>query len=261
MPANAADATARRGRAAHLSWVGRTVQEVMVSISTLQFRSQVAIACVLAVACGPSAGARPERVANGLVLAFTSAPTVPAIQASTQWSASTGVGSALPTDTGRGVDVGARNVAALGGSRGLWRAYARVVDTVRAITRVPLRLPLTGWGDGYDDSTRVTVSDVTPDRYELILGNSPAEDCDGGTWCRIGTVTGERRHGPTPLPHGRAVTVRGRYRGVFTDATCGANCSDSKVTWDDGPYRYSVGLKAGRLDRVQRMAESVAPFS
>ena len=46
---------------------------------------------------------------------------------------------------------------------------------------------------------------------------------------------------------------------MFTDATCGANCSDSEVTWDEGPYRYAVGLKVGKFPEVMRMAESVVP--
>lgn len=136
-------------------------------------------------------------------------------------------------------------------------AFARVLDTVRATTRVPLRLPRVGWGDGYDDSTRITVSESVPNRYELILGNTLDEDCDGGTWCRIGTVTGERLRRPNPLPAGQPLTGPDGYRAVFTSATCGANCSDATVTWDEGAYRYTVGLKAGRLARVERMAASV----
>lgn len=148
-------------------------------------------------------------------------------------------------------------VGSAAGTPNLASAFARVLDTVRAGTRVPVRVPRVAWGDAGDDSIRVSVTALEPDRYELVLGAAAVEFCGGGTYCRAGTVTGALRPAGAPKPHGPRVPLPGGRVGVFTDATCGANCSDSKVTWDEGPYRYSVGLKAGRMDRVRRMAESV----
>lgn len=141
-------------------------------------------------------------------------------------------------------------------SRALAAAFARVTDTVRAATRVPLRLPRIALGNATDDSVRVTVLAATPEQYDLVIGDGSVKYCTGGVYCRLGEVTGERRRPNTPLPPGRRVTLSGGRRGVFTPATCGANCSDSQITWDEGPYRYAVGLKVGTLPEVLRMAES-----
>lgn len=142
-------------------------------------------------------------------------------------------------------------------SRAFAAAFARVIDTLRATTRVPLRVPRLAWGDASDDSVRITVLAATPEQYDLVIGDNSVAYCTGGVYCRLGEITGERVRPNIALPAGRRVALPGGRTGVFTPATCGANCSDSQITWDEGPYRYVVGLKVGKFPEVLRMAESV----
>jgi hypothetical protein len=45
-------------------------------------------------------------------------------------------------------------------------------------------------------------------------------------------------------------------KGYFTDFTCGANCSDATLTWQSGNVRYTVGIKAGEVTSLTKMANS-----
>jgi hypothetical protein len=107
--------------------------------------------------------------------------------------------------------------------------------------------------------------------YDLVLGYTP--DCTGGNACRLGSVQGipkpvqsieeayssakdpalkrpgtQEMMGPVALSKG--------IQGWFIPSTCGANCSDALVVWDDNGYRYSVGIKVGDKASLVQMANS-----
>ena len=132
---------------------------------------------------------------------------------------------------------------------------AQAADSVRAGSHVPVRVPLIMYG-GADDSTEYAVpTEVEPDRYEIVFGGDP--HCEGGNACRSGSVQGWRRPRGARLPRGPKVALPGGRQGVFTEARCQSVCPDSYVTWDEGPYRYRVGVKAGRIADLRQVAATV----
>lgn len=130
--------------------------------------------------------------------------------------------------------------------------FQPVIATIHRQWRLPVRVPteLPDLGDG-KQRVYATLGKATRRGYEIILGFTP--DCTGGTACRIGTVSGDAS---TRKLRGKAVKLSSGVSGYFLDAKCGANCSDSILSWRQGPASYSVGIKAGRLPELTKIANS-----
>lgn len=118
----------------------------------------------------------------------------------------------------------------------------------RLAVRVPAELPDVG---ARKDTVYAVLGKATRRRYEIVLGFTP--DCTGGTACRIGTVSGEAS---LRKVRGKPVKLANGITGRFQDAECGANCSDSTISWKQGPAWYTVGIKAGHLPELTKMANS-----
>jgi hypothetical protein len=125
-------------------------------------------------------------------------------------------------------------------------------------------------------ATKLTVYAALPQPqpklgYDLVLGYTP--DCTGGNACRLGSVRGipkpvqsiEEFYSSTKSPALKRpgsqeisgpVSLSKGIQGWFIPSTCGANCSDALVVWDDGSYRYSVGIKVGDKASLVQMANS-----
>jgi hypothetical protein len=112
-----------------------------------------------------------------------------------------------------------------------------------------------------------TVTKLKGDEYEVMIGYTA--DCNGGNACRLGSFYGkhtgqDRITGTDDYPFERKsakpVQLRKGIKGYFVDATCGANCSDSKIFWTVNGWEYMVGLKVGKLSQVKQLANSaIAP--
>lgn len=90
--------------------------------------------------------------------------------------------------------------------------------------------------------------------YSYILGATP--DCGGGTACRFGTFVAETPL-QTPQPiRGTPNALANNLTGYFVPYTCGANCSDSTLTWQQGNVRYTIGLKTAKLEELIKAANS-----
>ncbi|MCD8489647.1 MAG: hypothetical protein LRZ84_23645 [Desertifilum sp.] len=129
--------------------------------------------------------------------------------------------------------------------------FSEVLPELAEETQVPVVLPTYVPTDG---SNRVYAVLETADasQYQIILGYT--EDCQGGTACRLGTVSAQAATS-TPLA-GEPVALANGITGYFTDAVCGANCSDSTLSWEQNGNRYTVGIKAGQQDTLIKMANS-----
>jgi hypothetical protein len=137
------------------------------------------------------------------------------------------------------------------------RVFAPVVDalkkTVQIQIRVPMRLPNIGQGG---QTVYATIEKATVDSYQIILGTE--KDCDGGNYCRLGIVGGERVSEGTKLPDGgERVSLQGGITGIFFFNQCGANCPDNTMTWQQGNVRYIVGVKSGRREQLIELANAM----
>ena len=141
--------------------------------------------------------------------------------------------------------------------------FRPVASALKGKTRVPLVIPSALPKSEEVDRFYCTVITLEPNEYEAIIGWST--ECGGGNACRIGSFYGKRSLGgritgsgnyPFERRRARQVRLMGGITGYFVDATCGANCSDSKVFWKQGGYEYMVGLKAGEVTNVVALANS-----
>jgi len=144
---------------------------------------------------------------------------------------------------------------------------------LRLPTYIPARSQRLNNAEKQPDKAYATVSSITDGMYTVIVGYT--QDCTGGTSCRLGTVQGDRkmtetkrieevysfmqdpkfkgiRSKETMVP----VTLARNTSGWFIPWICGANCNDAKVVWDEGAYRYMVGIKLGDKNSLVEMANS-----
>ncbi|MCT7973992.1 hypothetical protein [Laspinema olomoucense] len=132
--------------------------------------------------------------------------------------------------------------------------FEPILPKIKQEIQIPILLP--DYIFGSDGATQVyaKVETVTPSQYQIILGLTP--DCNGGTACRVGTVSGEELSPSSADLEGKAVPLDEGITGYFVDAVCGANCSDSTMTWDQNGIRYQMGIKAGKPEDLVKMANS-----
>jgi len=95
---------------------------------------------------------------------------------------------------------------------------------------------------------------TSPSAYEIQLAFT--QDCSGGNACHYGIVSGRNLRLGDRQPKGKPVPLTNGLVGYFVDATCGAVCSDSTLTWNEDGYRYTVGLKAESLESLKKVAVS-----
>jgi hypothetical protein len=132
--------------------------------------------------------------------------------------------------------------------------FAPILQSLQAKTKVPLRLPGYLATENETHALYAIVESASVLGYEIQLAFS--EDCSGGNVCHYGIVSGRAIGTKVNRPKGEKVPLANGLTGYFVDATCGATCSDSTLTWDQGGFRYTVGLKAEKLDTVKKVAES-----
>jgi hypothetical protein len=125
---------------------------------------------------------------------------------------------------------------------------------LKSATQIPVLLP--GYVPEADQPDRIFAILETADAstYQILLAFT--EDCQGGTACRLGAVTGAVATPKAAVVAGKAVELNNGIMGDFVEAKCGANCSDATLTWDQDGYRYTMAIKAGREATLVQMANS-----
>ncbi|NBD15511.1 MAG: hypothetical protein GVY04_05000 [Cyanobacteria bacterium] len=125
------------------------------------------------------------------------------------------------------------------------------------------------------------IAEAKPSRYYISL--DAAAECSGSNACSLGKVIGEKITNNTPDIPQEFVEYRELYRndpnnqkppvrrspekpaqvqlaggitGYFVPFVCGASCSNSEVYWDQGGYRYVVGLENSNRQTVVNLANS-----
>lgn len=140
---------------------------------------------------------------------------------------------------------------------------------------IPVHLPTYIPSEGVNrKGLAATLVIKTNSAYQIAIGTP---GCKGEYYCRYATVSGEKITPYTPSiesefsymvndPNYRptrrspdkmgSITLAGGVRGYFVPWVLGANLSDAKVIWNEGSYRYLVGVKGGSFQGVVRMANS-----
>ena len=131
-----------------------------------------------------------------------------------------------------------------------------MIEELQAKVSIPLRLPakLPDLGQGTDPVYAI-VEQARLIPTAFVLGFTP--DCNGASVCRIGSLSGAAA-GQKKL-RGKAVRLIRGITGRYAEAECGANCSDSVVSWREGRNQYSVGVKAGSQADAAALANATLP--
>ncbi len=132
--------------------------------------------------------------------------------------------------------------------------FQNVLPTLEKKTRVPLSLPTYLATENETNKLYAIVEAATPARYELQLAFDP--ECNGGNACRYGFVAGQAIGSNARRLKGKPVKLAKGLTGYFVDAKCGANCTDSILSWNQNGYRYTVGIKAGNIATLRKVANS-----
>lgn len=125
---------------------------------------------------------------------------------------------------------------------------------------IPLRLP-----SAFPNGKLAIYADVdasSTGTFSYLINVGYSKNCFGAGACRLAEVTG----GPvidTPTifdyPRGRHIMLHGGVTALYFPFTCGANCGDAVVVWQDEGVVYTVGLKAGSQKDVVALANSALP--
>jgi hypothetical protein len=133
---------------------------------------------------------------------------------------------------------------------------ANVANRLHGATAVPVLLPRTlpngllgGAGNRlrFDDASR-TAYDVS-----IVAGRSCADPS-----CRLGFMRGMRA--PDRPLVGRAVTLPGGGRAYYVLGSCNGACAPSTLAWNEGRYRYVLGIRGASINALRFAAASVARY-
>jgi hypothetical protein len=132
--------------------------------------------------------------------------------------------------------------------------FSPIIPTLKKKTKVPLWLPSYIPESEGDIPLYAQLETVTAKSYSILLGFDP--ECNGGMACRLGSVSGEIMNSKNKILKGKKITLSRKRQGYFVDAICGANCSDSILSWQEKGYLYKLTIKAGDLKTLVKIANS-----
>jgi hypothetical protein len=132
--------------------------------------------------------------------------------------------------------------------------FKPIIPILKKKTQVPLWLPSYIPESDGDIPLYAQLEIVTAKNYSILLGFD--SQCNGATACRLGSISGEKINSQNKLLKGKKITLSRKRQGYFVDATCGANCSDSTISWQEKGYLYRLAIKAGDLKTLVKMANS-----
>ena len=137
--------------------------------------------------------------------------------------------------------------------REIAQLFKPVSVKLREKCNIPIFLPKYFGNENEPAPLYASITEVEMYRYQVVLGFS--EGCEGGNACRWGTVLGEKAK-TKQMVKGRKVNLINGILGYYEKSICGANCSDTKITWFANGNKYVVGIKSANLKKVIKMANS-----
>ena len=147
-------------------------------------------------------------------------------------------------------------------------------DLVQGQVSIPVLLPTEF--PGIEDFWVTSAPINDPSKYEFSIDRS--RDCKGSGFCTAGSFGGElitdetetldERYAHLDVPNVRADVVdsaepRGSvelaqgFQGEFIPWIGTAQCTEARVYWLEGIYRYYVGIECGSQARVVEFANSI----
>jgi hypothetical protein len=133
--------------------------------------------------------------------------------------------------------------------------FNSILPKLKQTTKIKILLPTYIPESDGPNPLYAILETVSKNKYEILLGFSP--DCSGGTACRLSMITAEAVTPKTPKLTGKSVGLGKGITGYFVESRCGANCSDGTLSWREKGVQYSVGIKAGNLNTLIKIAKSV----
>ena len=106
-----------------------------------------------------------------------------------------------------------------------------------------------------DPPLHAILTDVDQSKYKIVLGYTP--DCTGQNACRFGNIEATTANSESSLQGEQTVTLDNDTKAYFTDAVCNAYCTDSTLTWKQDSVVHSIGIKAGKIETLVKIANSM----
>jgi hypothetical protein len=132
--------------------------------------------------------------------------------------------------------------------------FRPIFPALKYQTQIPILLPEYVPESEQPNQVYAILKQATRSNYQILLAFT--EDCQGGTACRLGEISGKTINPQTPTLKGQAVLLNESIKGYFVESKCGANCLDATLTWEQAKHHYTVAIKAGRKATLVKMANS-----
>jgi len=137
--------------------------------------------------------------------------------------------------------------------------FETALPALHGHTNVPLRLPRLVLLYDPTQQLYARANTVDANHYQVVLSYAP--DCSAQA-CYAGSVLGEMASGGIDTSDSisvRNVTLKHKAQATIVTPRCGASCEPPSITWDEGPFRYSISLGASD-DMLIDMANSMTAY-
>jgi len=136
--------------------------------------------------------------------------------------------------------------------------YSPIIPQLHAGTSVPILLPNNL--SMVVSTLYASILSVSSTQYAVFIDARPK--CFGATACEQIYVAGQSLSAsPTPSPPtGTPMQLSNGITAYFTQATCGASCGYSNLSWNSGSSQYTLGIKGGSRTDLLNAANSMASY-
>ena len=99
------------------------------------------------------------------------------------------------------------------------------------------------------------LANVEQTKYQILLGYTP--DCEGQNFCRLGKIEAEIVDASLSLEGEQTVTLNNGIEAYFINAICDNSCTDSTLSWIQDSVKHTIGIKAGKMETLVKIANSM----
>jgi hypothetical protein len=134
------------------------------------------------------------------------------------------------------------------------------VRTSLSKSTIPVLIPRQLPSASASDPLNLQVLSLTRNGYRLVLAHDD-NPCEGQSVCAYGTLEANTApiNNSDLLP--RRVQLRHGRDGKFVRSVCSTSCTEAYITWRQGQFFYSIGIKAGSRRELIDAANSAIAVS